>query len=195
MDNKNRNYKRIDKLIVDTFIELCKNKKMEDITVALLCDKADINRTTFYNHYEGIWEIVNNIENEIISKIDRVLKDFSYYEFIKDPYPTLSKLNNIINEKPDFYKKLYQLSYSHFFIDKLKEIFHTKILESPNIPKAFVSSTKGQITISIFIGSLANAYSDWFSQKINCPLDDITQQISEFIKMTASVIDLHIEHH
>lgn len=190
MENKNRNYKRIDKLIVDTFIELCKNKKADDITVALLCDKADINRTTFYNHYQGIWEIINAIENEIISKIDQVLNDFSYFVFIKEPYPTLSKLNDIINEKPDFYKELFQLSYSHFFIDKLKEIFRNKILESPSIPKSFTSSIQGQITISIFIGSLTNSYSDWFSQNINCSLDDITKQISEFIKRTAPIMDI-----
>jgi len=190
MDNKNRNYKRIDKLIVDTFIELCKEKKTDDITVALLCEKADINRTTFYNHYQGIWEIINAIENEIISKIDQVLNDFSYFVFIKDPYPILSKLNDIINEKPNFYKKLFHLSDSHFFIDKLNEIFRNKILESPSIPKSFTSSIQGQITISIFLGSLTNSYSDWFSQNINCSLDDITKHISEFIKRTAPIMNI-----
>lgn len=185
MDNKNRNYKRIDKLIVDSFIELCKKRKANDITVSALCDKANINRTTFYNHYKDIWDIIETIETDIINKIDQVLNDFSYYLFIKNPSPTLSKLNNIINEKPDFYKKLFHLSDSHFFIDKLKDIFRNKILESPNIPNAFTSSIQGQIIISIFIGGLANAYSDWFNQNINCSLEVITQQISEFIKKTA----------
>ncbi|MGM9858913.1 MAG: TetR/AcrR family transcriptional regulator [Bacilli bacterium] len=188
MDKKNRNYQRIDKLIIDAFIEMCKKEKTNDITVSSLCDKANINRTTFYNHYKDIWEIIETIETDIINKIDKVLNDFSYFEFIKDPFPTLSKLNNIINEKPEYYKKLFHLSDSHFFIDKLKDIFHTKILQSPNIPKEFTSSVQGQIIISMFIGSLGNVYSDWFSQKINCSLEDITLQISESIKNTAPIM-------
>lgn len=188
MNEKNKNYQRIDKLIVDSFIYLCKVESTNNISVSMLCKKADINRTTFYNHYKDIWEIIEVIEKEIIAKINNILDDFNFYDFMKNPYDTLSKFNAIIEKKPNYYKKLFELSESRFFIDKLKDIFRNKILEDKGFTTTFNKPGNAQGIISFFVGGLANVYSDWFDNKINCTLDELIKQMSESLIKYLSTI-------
>lgn len=188
MDNKNKNYKRIDKIIIETFISLCETESYENISISTLCEKADINRTTFYNHFNGIWEIIEVIENEIIEKLDKVLESFRYREFVQNPYPVLSKLNDIINEKTEYYHRLFDLSASRFFLDKTKDVFIKKILEDTDIPTSFAKSNRGKAIVSIFIGGLISVYSDWFNNEIECSLEEITQFLVEYISKSAPII-------
>lgn len=52
--------------IRNAFIELRSKKPLERITVKELCERAVINKTTFYLHYQGTYELAESIENELI---------------------------------------------------------------------------------------------------------------------------------
>lgn len=57
------------KVIKDALNELLQNKSLGDITVKELTETADINRSTFYAHYETIDQLVMSIETENAEKI------------------------------------------------------------------------------------------------------------------------------
>ena len=42
------------KKVTNTLLVLLKKQHLEDITVLELCEKADINRTTFYKYYKDV---------------------------------------------------------------------------------------------------------------------------------------------
>ena len=44
------------------------------ITVQALCEKAEINRSTFYNHYESPIAVLSNIEYDFVTKLDTYVK-------------------------------------------------------------------------------------------------------------------------
>jgi AcrR family transcriptional regulator len=48
-------------LIKSAFLELLSTKRFEDITVSQICQKALINRSTFYFHYENKVELLEVI--------------------------------------------------------------------------------------------------------------------------------------
>lgn len=60
---------RTRKCIKDAFIELRKNKPIEKITVKELAALASINKATFYSHYTDIYDLSEQLEEEIISSI------------------------------------------------------------------------------------------------------------------------------
>ena len=43
----------------NTLIALLKDKELVDISVTELCDTAEINRSTFYEHYEDVFSLGN----------------------------------------------------------------------------------------------------------------------------------------
>ena len=70
-----RRIKKTKKLIKETFIEFLLEKPIQEIRVQALAEKADINRGTFYQHYDDIYDLLNSIEDEIIEEFTSVLED------------------------------------------------------------------------------------------------------------------------
>ena len=55
------------KALADGMVELMKNKPFDKITVKELCDYADVNRSTFYMHYEDIFALLRTIEEDTLA--------------------------------------------------------------------------------------------------------------------------------
>jgi len=57
------------KRIINAFIELRRKKELEKITVTELIKKADVNKSTFYVYYHDIYDLSEQLEEEIINSI------------------------------------------------------------------------------------------------------------------------------
>lgn len=55
--------------IINTFLEIRAKKPLEKITVTELCRKAEINKSTFYVHYHDIYDLSDQLENEVVDSI------------------------------------------------------------------------------------------------------------------------------
>lgn len=69
--------------IYNAFIELRAKKPLEKLTVKELCEKAQINKSTFYVYYHDVYDLSDKIENEIISKVVKNLDNTE--EILTDP--------------------------------------------------------------------------------------------------------------
>ena len=58
--------------IRNAFAKLMVEKDINDITVVELAETADINRKTFYNYYSGVYQVVEDIENDISTSYERL---------------------------------------------------------------------------------------------------------------------------
>ena len=67
--NVNRSSIKTRALIKSTFAEMLSEKKeINKITVTELVKRADINRGTFYSHYDDVYGVAEDYENELIDK-------------------------------------------------------------------------------------------------------------------------------
>lgn len=76
------------KNIRDAFLELRKKQSLDEIKVNALCEKAMINKTTFYNHYQDIYELSEELESEVLD---------SFFNNFKDIDMMLTDANRFIN--------------------------------------------------------------------------------------------------
>ena len=58
----------------DALIELLRNQPLGSITVKALCERADVNRSTFYAHYASIEELLHDIEDETMAWVTTALE-------------------------------------------------------------------------------------------------------------------------
>lgn len=63
-ENRKTRYTRM--VLQDSLIELMKEKRISKITIKELCDKADINRSTFYAHYTDQYDLLRKIEDDVL---------------------------------------------------------------------------------------------------------------------------------
>lgn len=62
------------RLIKDSFLTLLRQKNIAKITVKDICLGADINRATFYAHYEDVYDLLHKMEDELAENICTILK-------------------------------------------------------------------------------------------------------------------------
>lgn len=66
---------RITKLLIRrSFTDLLKTKPIQSISVKELSDRAGINRGTFYTHYQDIYALLEEIENEMLIEFSQALE-------------------------------------------------------------------------------------------------------------------------
>ncbi len=75
--NKTKTDRRIrrTKLVLrEALIQLLLEKDIKEISIMELTDKADLNRGTFYLHYKDIYDIYEQIENEMLEEFEVIFK-------------------------------------------------------------------------------------------------------------------------
>lgn len=65
MDTKSAAYRRMDKTIINAFVELAQTMSFEKITAQKIVDAALISRYTFYIHFHDKYEVAERIENDL----------------------------------------------------------------------------------------------------------------------------------
>ncbi len=122
----NRSTRRTRSAIRDAMTEMLAVKPIGKITVQELIDKANICRTTFYAHYEDIYDLLSEVENDILSEIRaglevldqapiRVEEHYPAIEVVVEVYARHEKLIRLLNGPngdPGFDARLQDIIYS-----------------------------------------------------------------------------------
>jgi AcrR family transcriptional regulator len=74
--DRRKKYTRM--VLKDSLMQLLKSKQINEVTVKELCALADINRSTFYSHYSDQYDLLNQIEDEIVEDMDMYLSSYKY---------------------------------------------------------------------------------------------------------------------
>ena len=113
MNTKNNQRRRETIDSIDAaFVSLLKEKELKDISVSELCEKAEINRSTFYENYEDAFALANAYSEKIEKQIaDQPHPDgefawiFDYIKANADVFEIYFKLG--ISKKSADYKTLF----------------------------------------------------------------------------------------
>ena len=71
-----RRVKYTQRVLKEALIEILNEKPIDRVTVKEICDRADINRSTFYVHYGSPQELLESVAKEMYEKINEKKKDF-----------------------------------------------------------------------------------------------------------------------
>jgi AcrR family transcriptional regulator len=64
-------------MLKESLMKLLKEKPISTITVKELCALADINRSTFYTHYSDQYDLLTQVEEEIIQDMNETLMSYN----------------------------------------------------------------------------------------------------------------------
>lgn len=142
--------------IYKAFADLLAEKDINEITIRELAERADINRKTFYNHYSGIHQLLDEVEDELIESFNEALSKSDLSSGIKDPlliYKQLgSILTNELNLRSHFKKFGFNSSLFPKILDALKKslmsVFGQKLkLDKATLKIAIEYWAAGQLAV------------------------------------------------
>jgi len=121
--NMDKRVRRSIKLIQDSFFTLSKEMPFDKITIMDICKRADINRCTFYSHYENIDALVDALEKELAEKF---MHAFSLYKYDKNPRTMVDALFDCIRKNPELFSFAKQVGRSSKSYEVLKKVMQER---------------------------------------------------------------------
>ena len=172
---------RTKKMIRVAFVELLGEKKnMETITVGELAARADIAKSTFYNHYDDVYAVAEEFENELIEKLSATLDEIKvknateYEEYIR-------KVIDFLKENEDIYRKAITSSDIRFFIEKLKSIISKKVFEESAVLPFSQNKAERYAQIRFLTNACVDTMVDYFKGTLDMTLDEVGELIISFL--------------
>ncbi|MCD7950469.1 MAG: TetR family transcriptional regulator C-terminal domain-containing protein [Erysipelotrichaceae bacterium] len=126
MKTENRSVRKTKKLLKDNLITLIKEKPITQIGVKELTDLCDLNRGTFYIHYNDIYDMVETIENDMLTDLDDILSQTELHE----PLDILDPLFQYIYEQGEMPFVLISEHGDISFLNKLLKLFKKYCFEA-----------------------------------------------------------------
>ena len=114
----------IKNLLADSLFKLLKNNDINDISITKLCNNASISRTSFYNNFNNILDVINYKFDLIIDNLYKI-----YYlnnKRNKDIYNLCKEILKYIEKNKDLFLIIIKKFYFEFK-NKLDNYFINKI--------------------------------------------------------------------
>lgn len=178
-----RNAVRSKKLIRGAFIELLSEKDISKITVVDVVKRAELSRNTFYAHYQDVYAVLEEIENDFIIEMNRYLDDAIKSHSFMEPLPLLEKFQKFIEKDLETNKLLLANQSANVFCEKLKRIFIARVVEK--LQTTPVKDTQGFLVfLECLTGGFISLYQKSLKGETSLTLDEVTKEINKiFVSM------------
>ena len=155
-------------LIKKTFAELINEKKqLNKITVTQLIKRANLNRSTFYTHYDNIYEVAHDYE---LQTIDLLCNENLKLHSKQDIMDYFDNIIQCLKENEETYKLLLSANDSLLFLEKLKKIAGYKIYDAL---KDDYNNKYLKLNISFFLNGVLMEVLKYFRNESVYSLDDL----------------------
>lgn len=183
--NRFKNDKRSRKsrqAIKDAFKEMVLTQEMSHIVIKELAEKADVNRKTFYLHYTDVYNVLEDVEDELLEDIKSIFGKFDMNKVKTDPYPLLLAISDGVSgsENETFNKLLFSSTISGNFMRKIKDMLKKELFDSYKFTVA--NSMKANIILSFIVSGVVDCYRDWYLSDRSESLEELARELSELIK-------------
>lgn len=158
----NKRRKKSQESIKLVFIELIQNRELKDITVTNICEKANLNRSTFYANYLDVYDLAEKIKEELEQEI-------------MDLYPEEVKLQKSSNNflKLFYYIKENQIFFNTYF--KLTYGVETKMGYDLALASLFYNNENIDYHIEFFAGGFNAIIKKWLNEGCKKTPEEINQ--------------------
>lgn len=156
------------------FAELLTEKNMDDITVTDIASRAMINRKTFYNNYRGVYELVDELENEVIRTFETAMQGI---DFIENPYAVFVKLTEIINSDMDFYGALLRSSRNAGLAHKIRHTLQQKA-QDMFASRVDMPPDQMEVMMNYSISGMVAVYQSWFNSERRQLIEEVSDIVS-----------------
>lgn len=93
-------------LLKNALVQLMQEQHISKISIRALCEVADINRSTFYVHYTDQYDLLNNVQQEVLDNLNRYLRKQDLDENHPISVQVLTRILYYAKENVELFKAL-----------------------------------------------------------------------------------------
>lgn len=177
-------------LMEGALTELLTKKSFEYITVKEICEKAGVNRSTFYLHYETIADLLSDVIDHSNSRflemfsvkpqdIDGKIKNAPLSELIFIDSEYLKPYLTFVRENRMIYKAAYKNPACMRTEEKMQSTYKNILL--PILSRFGVEEKKRSYMVSFYIKGCMAVVKDWVSGDCRESVEEIEEIIAQCV--------------
>ncbi len=124
---EDRRIKKTKQLLKQGLIDIMFEKDIKNITIKELVEKVDINRSTFYLHYSDIYELLAELENNLMDEIWQVFDSYKNIDKLEESYAFILTLYKTFDNNRDLCKAIMSSQNNSTFIQQMEESIEREI--------------------------------------------------------------------
>lgn len=164
--------------IKNTFWNLFKEKPTERITVKEICQITNYSRSTFYQYFRDVYDVLDTIENELIKELDDLFDEEPTVFITSNSF--VSTITEIYKSKGEYLYFLLNNQSSNTFLIKYKRLIKKKLL--PSVVDDKEKQLKLNILLEFMVSAVISALSFWYPRR-----DEMdTTEFIEYIQSIAT---------
>ena len=182
MKKEYRNSLRTKRMIREAFAQLIGEKKMiSNISVAELSERADIAKSTFYNHYEDIYSVADEIWQEILDGLNLMI-DMMEADKTNDQRIYIKNIFNFLRQNEGLYRNLVDSPDAVFFIGKIKHLISERVFTKITSPALSKNREERYVQISFLADGCVDVLVAYLRGDIDMSFDELENTIMSLLK-------------
>lgn len=182
MMKEDRRIKRTKKMLKDSLASLLMEKDINLITVKELVDLADLNRSTFYLHYRDIYDMLTQIENDMIEEINHIESRYPVSVLKKSSKLFLIDIFKYTDENRTFCKMLLGSHGNMAFLEKIKKILENNCFHVITEGCSEKDLQKHQFFSTFAVSGCAGLLQNWLESDSKMTPGELAQVADDFIQ-------------
>lgn len=163
------------RLLRDALIEMLREEDIYHISIRELCERADVNRTTFYKYYGSQYDLLADIRNTYLNDIAKAIKNAN----LQDSEDVLSRVTLLLSYTEE------NLELSRLLVlNNIDEAFVPQLFSLPNIEELLTESLAGkqllmakEDVISFMIHGSYKLIQNWLAADNRRPAAEMAQTV------------------
>ena len=161
--NEDRRIRKTKKAMSDALASLLLKKPLNNISVREIAELADINRGTFYLHYRDVYDMVEQLQNEIFEKFNDILDNYEPKIETDSLFPLIVEVFNLLADKAELAKVLISKNGDAIFLDKLKKLLRDKCLVNVKKLLKIKNEDEFQYYYDYIIAGCTGLFDSWLA--------------------------------
>ena len=172
--------------IRDATLLLLSKKHIDDISVTELAITAQINRKTFYNYYQNIYQVVDEIENEIVEKFANAIRMTDWYNGTElNFHNVFSCVTEAVRENMEFFRPLLNISNTSIVIVKVESALKER---GKAYFKKYLDIDEDLLTMALdyIVSGMFSVFRRWLQNAQALSVHEVTEQVG---RMSLAVLN------
>ena len=154
------------------YLDLLTECNHEKITITALAKKANIDRKTFYLHYDTINDVMMDCSRQIINRLVELLEMQNFFDQSFNAMVFYQALGKVVCENMTFFQYIATLPNMDFFWEQSKKILAENITEMCR-DKVTVSADTLYVYVRFLLAGMQEVYREWLRGNLRFSLEEL----------------------
>ncbi|WP_446787843.1 TetR/AcrR family transcriptional regulator [Macellibacteroides fermentans] len=152
--------------IREAYFSILKENSSAKITVTEIANRANIDRKTFYLHYDSPEALMEEFYKNLVNDFLLILEKNDFFDRSFDVLSLFQSLNALVQRDIDLYRHIAKMPSYAFFWEEIKDIVKSVAIEAMsdgvNIPRDEL-----ELSAEFYFAGLIAAYLKWLRNEVN----------------------------